>query len=170
MEGAITEYVFCNQFAIVINQSGPRALRAHAVWSDLSRSHVRFNRNMGCDDLVIFHKIYYKYNDYCVELPSYLRPYVEEDRRRLRSNVNPPDYLNSQVSTTDLSNMRTVRQDEKSLKCEIESNCPQFKCSFFFRAHLVWNHLPVDLRSEECPLKFKKLLLIHLWADLMKPD
>ena len=47
------------------------------------------------NDLTIFHKIYYKYNYYCVELPSYLRPYEDEDRRRLRSNINPPAYLNS---------------------------------------------------------------------------
>ena len=122
------------------------------------------------NDLIIFHKIYYKVNDYCVELPSYLQPYVDEDRRRLRSNINPPSYLNGQVSTTDLSNMRAVSQDGKSLKCTIVPKCSQFRCSFFYRTHLIWNYLPVDLRSEQCPIKFKKLLLLHLWADLMKPD
>ena len=122
------------------------------------------------NDLVIFHKIFYKYNDYCIELPSYLRPYEAEERRRLRSNINPPDYLNGQVSTTNLSNMRSVSKDEKSLKCTVEPKCAQFKNSFFFRTHLQWNYLPLEMREEQCPIKFKKLLLVHLWADLMRPD
>ena len=135
---------------------------------DLNLLHLKYFFML--NDLIIFHKIYYKHNEYCVELPSYLQPYEEADRRRLRSNVNPPQYLNSQVSNTDLSNMREISRDEKSLKCIIVPRTTQFKNGFFFRTHLLWNYLHIDMRSEQCPMKFKKLLLIHLWADLLRPD
>ena len=76
------------------------------------------------NDLIIFHKIY---NDiYCIKLPPYLRPFENEDRSRLRSNVNPPDYYNSQRSTLDLSTMRAISLDEKSLKCTIPATSVVF--------------------------------------------
>ena len=136
---------------------------------DLNLLHLKYFFIL--NDLIIFHKIYYKHNDYCVKLPSYLQPYEVEDRSRLRQRIRPPAYFNREILTTDeLSNMRAVSQDEKSLKCTITPKCTQFKNSFFFRTHLVWNFLPIDMRSEQCPIKFKKLLLTHLFADMMKPD
>ena len=135
---------------------------------DLNLLHLKYFFML--NDLIIFHKIYYKHNEYCVELPSYLQPYDETDRGRLRPTVNPPQYYNSQVSTTDLSNMRIISQDAKSLKCTIVPRSTQFKNGYFFRTHMLWNYLPIDMRSEECPTKFKKLLLTHLWEDLLRPD
>ena len=123
------------------------------------------------NDLIIFHKIFYKHNDYCVELPSYLRPYEVEERRRLRTTVTAPTYLNDcETSITDFSAMREMSLDSKSLKCTIVPKCSQFRSSYFFRTHLLWNYIPLDVRSELCPLKFKKLLLLHLWDVLLKPD
>ena len=120
------------------------------------------------NDLIIFHKIY---NDiYCIKLPPYLRPFENEDRSRLRSNVNPPDYYNSQRSTLDLSTMRAISLDEKSLKCTIPATSVVFKKSFFFRGHLLWNHLPLNIRAEQSPSKFRNILLPHLWGEVMKPD
>ena len=120
--------------------------------------------------LIIFHNIFYNVNDYCVKLPPYLRLCEENDRRRLRSNVNPPDYYSTQRSTLDLSTMRAMSLDNISLKCTILPRSTAFKNSFFFRSHMLWNYLPVDIRVEQCPSKFKKLLLVYLWDDLMKPD
>ena len=140
----------------------------------LSRNQY-FGKNQGgpppLNDLVIFHKIFYKINDYCVELPSYLRPYEEDERRRLRTTINAPSYLGDcETSTMDLSVMREMSYDSKSLKCTIVPKCSQFRSSYFFRSHLLWNYIPLDIRSEMCPSRFKKLLLVHLWDVILRPD
>ena len=119
-------------------------------------------------DLVIFHKIFY--NNYFVKLPSYFRPCNTEDRSRLRSNVVPPNYFGSQMSTLDLSSMRALSSDNLSLKCTVEPRAPAFKNSFFYRTHMLWNFLPITIRQETNQPKFKKLLILHLWDVLMKPD
>ena len=120
-------------------------------------------------DLVIFHKIYY--NNYIIKLPSYLIPLTLEDRSRLRSNIRPPNYLNGEdLNTLDLSSMRSTRVDELSLKCSIEPKAPAFKNSFFFRAHILWNHIPVRIRSIQCIALFKTTLTSHLWDIVLAPD
>ena len=113
------------------------------------------------NDLIIFQKIY---NDnYCIKLPLYFRPYNDNDRGRLRSTVSAPEYYNSQRATLDLASMRAMSHDDKSLKCTLSSVSPSLKRSFFYRGHLLWNHLPLNIREECLPSKFKALLLPHLW-------
>ena len=102
-------------------------------------------------------------------MPTYLLPITQEDRGRLRTHVRPPNYL-SQSSTIDLSTMRLNRQDELSLKCSLEPKASTFKNGFFFRAHILWNNLPSDLKQEECSSKFKSLLISHLWDIILNPD
>ena len=109
-------------------------------------------------------------NNYCIKLPPYFRPYNANDRGRLRSIVNPPEYYNTQRSTLDLSSMRAMSYDDKSLKCTLSSVSVSLRNSFFFRGHMLWNHLPLNLREEQLPSKFKALLLPHLWDVVMKPD
>ena len=121
------------------------------------------------NDLVIFHKIY-NVESYPVNFPSYFRPFNDNDRGRLRSNVHPPDFYNSQTSTLDLSSMRAMSHDDKSLKCTLSSASVKFKNSFFFRAHMLWNHTPLEIREEVLPVRFKSLLQAHLWDVVMKPD
>ena len=120
------------------------------------------------NDLIIFHKIFY--DCYFIKLPVYFRPYNDDDRGRLRSLVAPPDYYNSQRTTLDLGSMRAVSYDAKSLKCTLSTVSPSFKRSFFYRVHLLWNHLPIGIREESVPSKFKILVCAHLWDVLMKPD
>ena len=119
-------------------------------------------------DLIIFHKVFYK--DYFVKLPSYLRLCNIEDRNRLRSSVVPPNYYDSQRSTLDLSSMRALSLDNLSLRCTVEPRAPAFKNSFFFRAHILWNFLPINIRQETSSSMYKKLLILHLWDIIMKPD
>ena len=121
------------------------------------------------NDLIIFHKIYCV-DSYCVSLPSYFRPFNDNDTGRLRSNVNPPDFFNSQRSTLDLSSMRAMSHDDKSLKCTLSSVSVTFRNSFFFRRHMLWNHLPLKIREEVLPSRFKALLQPHLWDLVMRPD
>ena len=120
------------------------------------------------NDLIIFHKFFY--DCYFIKLPVYFRPYNDDDRGRLRSLVAPPDYYNSQRTTLDLGSMRAVSYDAKSLKCTLSTVSPSFKRSFFYRVHLLWNHLPIGIREESVPSKFKILVCAHLWDVLMKPD
>ena len=40
-----------------------------------------------------------------------------------------------------------------------------FANSFFYRAHLLWNKLPFDLRAIVCPGAFKTALLDHIWKE-----
>ena len=120
------------------------------------------------NDLIIFHKKFY--DCYFIKLPVYFRPYNDDDRGRLRSLVAPPDYYNSQRTTLDLGSVRAVSYDAKSLKCTLSTVSPSFKRSFFYRVHLLWNHLPIGIREESVPSKFKILVCAHLWDVLMKPD
>ena len=120
------------------------------------------------NDLKMFHKIYY--DICCVKLPSYFRSCNLEDRGRLRSNVRPPNYLDGRTSSVDLSAMRTMSVDDKSLKCEVAATSIAFKNSFFFRGHILWNYLPLSIRGEMCPTKFREALLPHIWDLAMKPD
>ena len=62
-------------------------------------------------DLVLFHKIYN--NDSCIKLPSYLQPFTDADRNRLRSNIRPPTYF--QDSTT--INLDGTRRGSLPLGC-----------------------------------------------------
>ena len=38
--------------------------------------------------------------------------------------------------------------------------------SFFYRAHLAWNKLPLELRDIYAPIKFKNELLKFIWNDI----
>ena len=40
-----------------------------------------------------------------------------------------------------------------------------FNNSFFYRAHLMWNRLPLNLREIVCPGDFKEALLKHIWKE-----
>ena len=117
-------------------------------------------------DLVLFHKIYYGKS--ITKLPDYLHAITNEDRSRLRSNIGPPQYY-SQASTIDLGTIRANRYDNLSLKCSIEPKVAAFKHSYFFRAHLLWNVLPVKLREIKEIAKFEKCLKSYLWDILLDP-
>ena len=105
-----------------------------------------------------------------MKLPTYFRKCNDEDRGRLRSRVQPPDYLDGRTSSVDLSTMRAMSLDDKSLKCDVTSTSIVFKNSFFFRGHMLWNYLPLSIREEMCPSKFRSALRLHLWDEAMKPD
>ena len=118
-------------------------------------------------DLVLFHKIYN--NDSCIKLPSYLQPFTDADRNRLRSNIRPPTYF--QDSTTiNLDGMRSNRYDELSLKCTVNPRASALKNNFFFRTCQLWNTIPVNIRSSHDSKNFKTKLCCHLWDMILAPD
>ena len=120
------------------------------------------------NDLVRFQKVYN--NNYCIKLPSYYRPYDDNDRAQLRCTIVAPDFYNSQKEKIDLNLMRAVSHDSKSLKCTLSHISPILKKSFFFRSHILWNHLPLNIRDEISSSKFLDILIPHLWDIAMRPD
>ena len=120
------------------------------------------------NDLIIFHKIYY--NAYFVKLPQHFRSCESIDRTKLRSNIAPPNYYNSQKENIDLSTMRAISLDNKSLKCTLSKTSHVLRKAFFYRAHILWNFLPLEIREVTCSSKFCTLLKQHLWDIVLKPD
>merc|ERR1711894_275576 len=120
------------------------------------------------NDLVRFHRIFN--NNYCIKLPSYYRHYNDNDRSQLRNRIVAPDYYNSQREKIDLNSMRAVSHDSKSLKCTLSKICPILKKSLFFRSHLFWNHLPLNIRDETSLAMFLDILIPHLWDIAMRPE
>ena len=98
------------------------------------------------NDLIMFHKIFY--NMSVVQLPGYL---VTQDR----TNTDVT-YFQRQTRTFNNS-------DRLKLKCTITPRVNAFKNSFFYRSHLEWNMLPLDLRLIEKSELFKSRLEKHLW-------
>ena len=101
-------------------------------------------------DILFFHQIFYDIS--VVSLPSYLKRFTGSRLRRCHldnlsiiSNISPriPQNLTSEHARhTGISK------------------------SYFYRAHLLWNQLPYELRSIESPSIFKSKLIKHLWSVL----
>ena len=111
-------------------------------------------------DLLLFHKIFYKKCN--IDLPEYYVKYSDEDRKRLRSSIKPPDYFGGNKQTINLEALRKAKFNELSLKCTLNIIRAKYKTSFFFRATQEWNRLPPDIRILENPEKFEQKLLEHI--------
>ena len=98
------------------------------------------------NDLIMFHKIFYNLS--VVHLPDFLVTYD-------RTN-NDETYFQRQTRNFNIS-------DRLKIKCTISPRVNAFKNSFFYRSHLEWNLLPLDLRKVENPELFKPRLEKHLW-------
>ena len=120
-------------------------------------------------DLVHFFKIYHGLS--VVKLPSYLTPVTAAQRVRLRSNIRPPAHIsNDEHRIPDFSSMRSNRLDSSSLRCVLENQTPVLKKSFFFRSHLLWNGLPIEMRNCTDINEFKVKLKSHFWEIILDPD
>ena len=97
-------------------------------------------------ELILFHKIVYELS--AIKRPFYLSFFsgvsrlrsTHFDRLTIISSVHPR--TNSRNSRNALGN------------------------SFFYRTHLKWNNLPLDIRDKSDPVKFKKALAKHIWCNL----
>ena len=102
-------------------------------------------------DLTFFHAIFYDYS--VISLPPYLKRFTVSrlrnshfDSLSICTDVIPPtpQNLNSEQSSLGISK------------------------SYFYRAHLAWNHLPLELREIGSAGKFKVALTSHLWSELFE--
>ena len=83
-----------------------------------------------------------------------------------------PDYLQKFSG----SRLRRSHYDSLSVVSSIIPKAPQnlnnenstlgISKSFFYRAHLSWNLLPLELRDIGAPSKFKVALLKYLWSNV----
>ena len=99
------------------------------------------------NDLTLFHKIV---NGVITqELPNYLQLYKGSTRLRSSHHDN-------------LSYVLTLVQTQ--------SNSSLLKKSFFYRTHLLWNNLPLEIRDHSCPDIFKSKLKDHFWSEMLPTD
>ena len=50
--------------------------------------------------------------------------------------------------------------------CDIEHAPRNFENTFFYRTHLAWNRLPLELRQIQSSSKFKEETIKFLWKNL----
>ena len=110
------------------------------------------SKKFDMNDLIFFHKVLN--NLVPVALPHYLSFYMGGSR------------------------LRNCHLDSHSIVCSIiprfsqqssRSNNPLTK-SFFYRTHLLWNGLPLELRQKCCPSSFKSELIKHLWSSITNDE
>ena len=98
------------------------------------------------NDLVMFHKNFYNLS--VVKLPYFIVTYD-------RTNADGTMFQRQTRNFND--------SDRLKVKCTIHPRVNAFKNSFFYRVHLQWNELPLDLRMLGDPDNFKGRLEQHLW-------
>ena len=107
------------------------------------------------NDLLLFHKIIYNLSP--VKLPNYL--YFYESRRRLRSC-----HLDHLSLVSDIRPTISAKYSRNSVD---GTECKIFESSFFYRSHLAWNNLPLDIRKIPEPATFWSKLRQHLWGEAL---
>ena len=104
------------------------------------------------NDLILLHKIIYDYIP--LSLPSYLT--FHNGVSRLRS-----------CHLDRLSIVSNIQPRSSPYNSDPINNRNAFAHSFFYRAHLSWNQIPLQLREITCPVNFKTELLKHMWAIIL---
>ena len=101
-------------------------------------------------DLVMLHKIIHSLVP--VELPAHLSFYRNSSRLRF-DHLDNLCLVSAVIPNTTTSQSRTTNA---------------FANSFFYRTHLLWNQLPLELRAENCPKNFKTLLKAHQFEKCLQ--
>ena len=101
-------------------------------------------------DLVFFHSIFYKKS--VVKLPSYLYNF--------KGSVLRHCHLDSFSICSSI-------QPKIPQNLELINTSTGITKSFFYRAHLTWNRLPLELRKIESESLFAKNLLDHFWKEIL---
>ena len=99
-------------------------------------------------DLKLFFRVIN--NDVCIKLADYLEL------------VGPEEYMPGETR------LRQTHKDPLYFKCTIDARVWTFKHSFFYRAHLLWNKLPLSLRLIQEKIEFDKSLKEY-YLGLNKP-
>ena len=105
-------------------------------------------------DLNFFHSVFYNLSP--VKLPHYLQSY---EGTRLRSS-----HLDSLCL---ISSITPKCSASKFCSSSNREHLPRnFENSFFYRTHLAWNRLPIEIRQIQCQTTFKAKITRHIWKGL----
>ncbi len=110
------------------------------------------------NDMIFLHKVIHKIVP--LELPYYLSFF--QGQSRLRSCHMNHRALVSSVTPNIVINSSNVSGERNPVN--------PFHNSFFYRAHLTWNCLPIEIREIESHSLFKNELIEHLWKGLLGND
>ena len=85
--------------------------------------------------------------------------------------ISLPQYLSFYQG---VSRLRHCHLDSRSLVSSIVPRCSQSSIhsngplskSFFYRTHILWNSLPLEIRQLSCPSSFKSHVTKHFWSIL----
>ena len=133
----------------------------------LERLHILdilpMNTKLVLTDLSIFHRIIHRSIN--IVLPDYLKLFSPELSRLRRSHMDPLHFISN-------IKPRVVRRTKiNNDNCPEFENIKEFQNSYFYRAHLEWNKLPLTLRVVEDYGIFIDHLKKYIWTTLMeRPD
>ena len=104
-------------------------------------------------DLKFFHSVVHGFS--CVTMPEYIRPFTGSNLRS--SHLDSKSFVSSVTpkNLTTISNSTSKRG---------------FDNSYFYRAHLAWNRLPLDIRETVSPDLFKSKLIEYIWKEYIPLD
>ena len=106
-------------------------------------------------DLKFFHSVVNGFS--CVNLPEYLKPF---SNTRLRSShLDNSCFVSSVVPHNLLSNQNFESIPQRN-----------FCNSYFYRAHLLWNRLPLVARELVSTNEFEVNILKYLWKECIAID
>ena len=108
------------------------------------------------NDLLLFHKAINSLSP--VKLPDYL--YFFRGNSRLRSTHLDPLSLVSKITPKICA-----KYHEKSIS---GTECKIFENSYFYRSHLSWNKLPLEIRETTIHCSFKTKLRKYLWDEALR--
>ena len=86
------------------------------------------------------------------------------------NKIVPIDIPNYLTLFTGQSRLRSSHRDELSFVCSLlpnSSNTNLLEKSFFYRTHMVWNSMPLEIRKLESTSEFKAKIETHLWDMLL---
>ena len=107
------------------------------------------------NDLLLFHMII---NDLSpIKLPNYLHFF--NGCNRLRSC-----HLDHLSLVSDITPKVKAKYSKNAIA---GTECKIFENSYFYRTHIAWNKLPLDIREILVPSIFRAKLRAHLWNDTL---
>ena len=104
-------------------------------------------------DLAYFHNILE--NKISTMLPEYIKLVPEEE-------VLPADVAKV------LPRLRSTHRDPLYFVCDVNPRINAFKQNFFYRAHALWNNLPLSVRLIQDTLQFQDKFKAHLESSVLR--
>ncbi len=99
------------------------------------------------NDLILFHKVVY--NLIPIDIPNYLTFF--DGHSRLRScHLDKLSFVSSLIPNT--------------------SNSSKLEKSFFYRSHMIWNSVPLEIREIRSISEFRSKIETHLWNLILNTD